>query len=104
MAWDHYGLGRFTHQGALGPRSQASMSFCEPSRDWYCPQNAWQYQCKTPGVVLTRGGYCKGPLQQTSHDESGSARDPKAHFSSAAAALRDRIDPAWVATNFFVSP
>ena len=81
-----------------------SMSFCEPSRDWYCPGNAWQYRGKTPGVVLIRGGYCKGPLQQILHDESKSARDPKADFSSAAAALRDRIHPAWVATNFFVSP
>ena len=104
MAWDHYWLGRFTHQGALGPRSPASMSFCEPSRDWYCPENAWQYQGKIPGVVLTRGGYHKGPLQQILHDESRSAREPKADFSSAAAALRDGIDPAWVATNFFVSP
>ena len=104
MAWDHYGLGRFTHQGALGPQSPASMSFCEPSRDWYCPENAWQYQGKIPSVVLTRGGYGKGALQQILHDESRSARDPKADFSSAAAALRDRFDPAWVASNFFVSP
>ena len=55
-------------------------------------------------MVLTRGGYRKGPLQQILHAESRSARDPKADFSSAAAALRDRIDPAWVATHFFVSP
>ena len=104
MVWDHYGPGRFMHQGALGPRSPASMSFCEPSRDRYSPENAWQYQGKIPDVVLTRGGYRKGPLQQILHDESRSARDPKADFSSAAAALRGRIDPAWVATNFFVSP
>ena len=80
------------------------MSFCEPLRDWYCPKNAWQYQGKIPGVVLTRRGYRKGPLQQILHDESRIAWDPKADFSSAAAALRDRIDPAWVAANFFVSP
>ena len=54
-------------------------------------------------MVLTCGGYRKGPLQQILHDESRSAQDPKADFSSAAAALRDRIDPAWVTTNFFVS-
>ena len=104
MARDHDGLERSTHQGALGPPSPASMSFCEPSRDWYCLDNAWQYQGKIPGVVLTRGGYPNGPLQQILHDESRSARDPKADFSSAAAALRDRIDPAWVATIFCVSP
>ena len=103
MAWDHYGLGRFTHQGARGPRSPASMSFCKPSRDWYCPENAWQYQGKIPGVVLTRRGYRKGPLQHIFHYESRSARDPKANFSSTVAALRDRIDPAWVATKFLVS-
>ena len=80
------------------------MSFCDPSRDWYCPENAWQYQGKIPGVVFTREGYRKRPFQQILHDESRSARDPKANFSSAAAALHDRIDPAWVATNFFVSP
>ena len=55
-------------------------------------------------MVLTGGGYRKGPLQQILHDESTSAWDSKADFSSAPAALRDRIDPAWVATNFFVSP
>ena len=103
MAWDHYGLGRLTHQGAIGPPSPASMSFCEPSRDWYSPEILWQYQGKIPRVVLTRGGYHKGPLQQILHDESRSARDPKADFSSIATALRDRIDPAWAATNFFVS-
>ena len=104
MAWDHYGLGQFTHQGATGTRSTASLSFCEPSRDWNCPENAWHHQGKSPGVVLTRRGYHKGPLQQILHDESRSVRYPKADFSSDAAALRDCIDPAWVATNFFVSP
>ena len=79
------------------------MSFCKPSRDRYFPENAWQYQGILSGLVVTRGGYRKGPLQQILHDESRSARDRKADLSSAAAALRDRIDPAWVATNFFVS-
>ena len=61
MAWDHYGWGRFTHQGAVGPRSPASMSFCEPSRDQDCPENAWQYQGKIPGVVLIPRRLPQGP-------------------------------------------
>ena len=80
MAWDHYGLGRFTHQGALGPQSPASMSFGDPSRDCYCPENAWQYQGKIAGVVLIRGGYRKGPLQPILHDESRGGRDRKNRF------------------------
>ena len=47
MAWDHYGLGQFTHQGALGPRRRHAPKGHRPIRQrktqlhqvWHVPLN-----------------------------------------------------------------